>query len=247
MSQGIVVLREQDVQAPDIYISNPTFGGIWPTTTSTLSLGGGSDDNTVTAITWSNNRGGSGQVSPPLDNWYVSGITLYPGTNILTVTAYDAAGNSGTDTLTVNLSDSKTESNNHIPRDCRSHFWRRADSIDSAAGSGLQVAFSVVSGPASISNNVLTLTGAGAVTVEASQSGDALFNPAPSMDVSFNVVRADQSVDFTAVPDKSAGDAPFALTAADEFRLAGVFQRCFPARRSVDTQQQAHLGLVPAR
>jgi hypothetical protein len=54
----------------------------------------------VTQVTWSNDRGGSGTASGTT-SWTVSGITLQSGANVLTVTARDAAGNTGTDTLTV--------------------------------------------------------------------------------------------------------------------------------------------------
>ena len=88
---GLVVLREQDIQVPSVYITNPTFSPVYTNATSTISLGGGSDDNQgVTAITWANNRGGSGSVNAPFDNWFVSGVALQPGTNLLTVTAFDA-------------------------------------------------------------------------------------------------------------------------------------------------------------
>jgi hypothetical protein len=48
--------------------------------------------------------------------------------------------------------------------------------------------------------------------VEASQPGNDSFNPAPPVDVTFNVAKADQTVAFAPVPDKSAGDPPFALS-----------------------------------
>ena len=54
----------------------------------------------VTAITWSNDRGGSGSASPTV-TWTVENIPLQLGQNVITVTALDAAGNSATDTLTV--------------------------------------------------------------------------------------------------------------------------------------------------
>jgi len=99
---GVVVLQEQDIQPPEVFITTPWSLPICTNVTSSVNLGGGSDDNVgVTAMTWVNNRGGSGQVSPPFDNWYVTGIPLCPGTNVLTVAAFDAAGNSGSDTLTV--------------------------------------------------------------------------------------------------------------------------------------------------
>ncbi len=55
----------------------------------------------VTQVTWSNDRGGSG-VASGTTSWSVTGIALQSGSNVLTVTARDAANNVGTDTLTVN-------------------------------------------------------------------------------------------------------------------------------------------------
>jgi len=95
--------------------------------------------------------------------------------------------------------------------------------LAAAAGSRLPVSFSIVAGPASVSNNVLSLLGAGTVTVQASQSGNDFFNPAPPVDVSFNVAKADQAIAFGAVPDKSAGDPAFALNATASSGLPVYF------------------------
>jgi hypothetical protein len=51
-------------------------------------------------VTWSNDRGGSGTATGS-SSWSVTGITLQSGANIITVTGRDAAGNTGTATLTV--------------------------------------------------------------------------------------------------------------------------------------------------
>lgn len=58
------------------------------------------------------------------------------------------------------------------------------------ASSGLPVAFSVKSGPATLSSGMLTLTGTGMVTILASQAGNATYDPAPAMERTFNVVTA---------------------------------------------------------
>lgn len=61
-------------------------------------------------------------------------------------------------------------------------------SVFGTASSGLPVSFSIVSGPATLSGNTVSLTGqTGQVVVRASQSGNAQFNPAPDVDRSFNV------------------------------------------------------------
>jgi hypothetical protein len=73
-----------------------------------LALGGTTADNVgVTQVTWSNNRGGSGTACGTT-TWSTGGIALQSGSNVLTVTARDAAGNASTDTLTVTLTGSVT-------------------------------------------------------------------------------------------------------------------------------------------
>lgn len=57
-----------------------------------------------------------------------------------------------------------------------------------SATSGLPVSYTVVSGPATWSAGVLTLTGAGTVTVEASQPGDDLFLPAAPVQQTFSAI-----------------------------------------------------------
>ncbi len=67
-------------------------------------------------------------------------------------------------------------------------------SAAATASSGLPVTYSIVSGPATISNTVVTITGAGIVTVGASQPGDATYDVAPMVPQSFNVNPAALSV-----------------------------------------------------
>jgi hypothetical protein len=59
--------------------------------------------------------------------------------------------------------------------------------VSATASSGLSVNFSILSGPATISGNTVTLTGIGTVTLRASQAGDTTYNPAPNVDRTFTV------------------------------------------------------------
>ncbi len=59
--------------------------------------------------------------------------------------------------------------------------------LSATASSGLTVSFSLVSGPADLSGNQLSLTGVGTVTVRASQAGDASYEAAPDVDRTFTV------------------------------------------------------------
>jgi autotransporter-associated beta strand protein len=65
-----------------------------------------------------------------------------------------------------------------------------AITLSASASSGLPVAFSLVSGPASLSSNVLSLTGVGTVVVRASQAGNADYTVAANVDQSFTVAKA---------------------------------------------------------
>ena len=98
-----------DTEDPTITITDPVSSSSFETAENSIDLGGTASDNLeVTEITWSNNRGGNGSASGTA-NWYVSTITLQEGNNVITVTSHDAAGNMGTDTLTVTFIPPDTE------------------------------------------------------------------------------------------------------------------------------------------
>jgi len=99
-----VTYTPPDTQNPIITITSPTSSSTYPTSNNTITISGTSSDNRgVTSVTWSNNRGGSGSASGTT-SWTISNIPLTCGKdNIITLTAKDAAGNSGTDTLTINV------------------------------------------------------------------------------------------------------------------------------------------------
>lgn len=87
---------------------------------------------------------------------------------------------------------------------------RRSDApafaLGATATSGLPVSFAIVSGPAVLSGDSLTLTGTlGTVTVRASQSGDTVHAAAPDVTVSFDVAAAGLSVFFGPIVDVASG------------------------------------------
>ena len=94
-------IAQSDTSAPTVTITSPASGATYSSATSALSLGGTASDSIgVTQVTWSNDRGGSGTASGTT-SWSVASIALQTGSNVITVTARDAAGNTSTDTLTV--------------------------------------------------------------------------------------------------------------------------------------------------
>ncbi|MDE3068084.1 MAG: hypothetical protein KGJ60_11110 [Verrucomicrobiota bacterium] len=95
-----VIYSPPDTMPPIISITSPTTGAAYATNVSSLDLGGTASDNVgVTQVTWSNNRGGGGTATGTT-TWSVAGVALQNGTNVITVTAHDAAGNTGSATLT---------------------------------------------------------------------------------------------------------------------------------------------------
>jgi hypothetical protein len=103
---SVVVTAQQggpspDTTPPTCAIASPTTSSAYATSSSSMALGGTASDNVgVTQVTWANDRGGSGTASGTT-TWTVASIALQSGANVVTVTARDAAGNTGTDTLTV--------------------------------------------------------------------------------------------------------------------------------------------------
>jgi len=86
--------------------------------------------------------------------------------------------------------------------------------VSAAASSGLPVSFSIVSGPATVSGDTVTLTGAGSVTVRAAQAGNGDYAAAADVDRSFAVAKAGQTITFDVLAGKTYGDAPFGVSAA---------------------------------
>lgn len=60
--------------------------------------------------------------------------------------------------------------------------------LSATSSSGLPITYTVLSGPATLSGNVLTFTGAGTVTVSASQVGNGTYASVPGVTQSFTVV-----------------------------------------------------------
>jgi cyclophilin family peptidyl-prolyl cis-trans isomerase len=80
-----------------------------------------------------------------------------------------------------------------------------------AASSGLPVTLKVLSGPAAISSNTVSLTGAGLVTLAANQGGNNTYMAAPQVTTSFSVAKGNQGITFEALTNRTYGGAPFAI------------------------------------
>jgi hypothetical protein len=96
--------------------------------------------------------------------------------------------------------------------------------LSATASSGLAVGFTVTSGPGSIGGGAtLAFTGAGPVSIVASQAGDATWKSAPNVTNTFKVTKANQSITFPAIPDQVA-TSRVSLAAASDSGLAVRFR-----------------------
>ncbi len=90
-----------DTRPPVLALTSPTGGASYDTTTTPLALAGtATDDTGVVEVSWRNDRGGSG-IATGTASWQIPAVDLMPGTNTITITARDAAGNTASLTLTV--------------------------------------------------------------------------------------------------------------------------------------------------
>ena len=86
-----------------------------------------------------------------------------------------------------------------------------AVTLAATASSGLAVSFAVASGPASLAGTALTFTGAGSVSIVASQAGNATYNAAPNVTNVFDVAEPKLApvLSKSAVNVREAGEGRF--------------------------------------
>ena len=84
--------------------------------------------------------------------------------------------------------------------------------LTASATSGLPVSFSLLGGPAILTGSEVQVTGAGPVTLQANQTGDAFYLPAAPVNQAFNVITAAtlkyRGQSRTLLRDESTRDAP---------------------------------------
>lgn len=99
-----------DTEAPRVAFITPNGSPFYTTANSILINGKAYDNVGVVRVTWANSlTGGTGTADTMPDqpgtlNWSVTALPLSQGANIITVTAYDAAEHSGSQSVTVQAS-----------------------------------------------------------------------------------------------------------------------------------------------
>lgn len=115
--------------------------------------------------------------------------TSHVGSNTVTLTVQDASGNKGTGSATVTVIEREEQVITFNALADKS-YGDSDFSLSATSDSGLPVSYSILSGPASINNNTVTITGVGVVTIEASQPGDSEYKPATSVQQTFTINKA---------------------------------------------------------
>jgi Fibronectin type III domain/Glucodextranase, domain B/Bacterial Ig domain len=97
-----VTYTAQTTNAPTVQIAAPTNADTYDTNSGFVVLRGtASSDRDITRVTWTTNRGHRGTASGT-ENWSITGTLPSTGLWVVTVTAYDATGQSAQDALTIN-------------------------------------------------------------------------------------------------------------------------------------------------
>ncbi len=107
--------------------------------------------------------------------------------------------------------------------------------LSGSASSGLNVIFSVVSGPITIAGTTVTINGAGTATVAANQSGDGDYNAAVEVTRTFSISKADQIITIDPIADKLTTDGPFDVSATVNTGLSLDYSVTGPASTSGNT------------
>ncbi|MEQ8629556.1 T9SS type A sorting domain-containing protein [Ekhidna sp.] len=115
--------------------------------------------------------------------------------------------------------------------------------LEATASSGLDVSFQLISGPASLDGDQLTITGVGTVQVRAEQSGNIDYEPAPSVLQTFDVEKASQTITFSTLETKTYGDDSFILSATGGASSSPVsFESSNPDVATVDGNEVTIVG-----
>jgi hypothetical protein len=86
--------------------------------------------------------------------------------------------------------------------------------LQATSSVGLPITYEVISGPATINNNTLTITGLGAITVRASNAGTNSYSSAYVIQSFTASLKQQQTISFAQPADKAYGDAPFLITSS---------------------------------
>ena len=171
----------QTLQVSNIGNQQLTVSGLAISPNFTQQPSGGSDCSSTTQLT-----GGGGCEIAVAFSPTISGVIN--GTVGLT----DNALNNPSSQQTVSLTGTGTQAQQQpqtitFPNPGTQAYGVAPITLTATASSGLPVSYTVLSGPATVNGSLLTITGAGSVTVQANQAGNSQWQPAPPVNDTFTV------------------------------------------------------------
>ncbi len=94
------------------------------------------------------------------------------------------------------------------------------------SSSNLPLSYKIVSGPAKVKKDSITLTGeVGKVTLQITQPGNEIYEPAKNVDLSFEVTaKANQIISFAKIEQKTLAERTFTLSATTTSGLPIIYQ-----------------------
>jgi hypothetical protein len=191
-----------------------TYGGT-TTLSATLTSGGNGVTGKTISFTLNGNAAGSaatnGSGVATLSNVSLSGINAgsYPsgvGASFAGDGSY--VSSSGANTLSIGKA-SQTISFGPLSGKT---YGDPPFTVSATASSGLAISFGA-SGNCTVSSTTVTITGAGSCTITASQPGDSNYLPASSVQQTFAIAKANQTITFGPLADKTTSDPPFPVNA----------------------------------
>ncbi len=171
----------QTLQVSNIGNQELAVSGLALSTTFTQQASGGTDCSSSSQLT-----GGGGCaiaiIFTPATSGVVNGTMTLTDNTLNTPSSQQTVSLTGTGVLVQQQPQTIT-----FPNPGTQTYGVAPITLTATATSGLPVSYTVLSGPAVVSGNVLTITGAGSVTVQANQPGNYAWLPAPPVNDTFTV------------------------------------------------------------
>jgi uncharacterized repeat protein (TIGR01451 family)/uncharacterized delta-60 repeat protein len=145
------------------------------------------------------------------------------GSHVITIRATDNCGATTDVSFTLNVSKGSQTITFSALAD--KTFGDADFNVSATSDSGLAVSLAASANctVTSPSPGTVHITGAGSCTITASQAGDSNYNAAPDVQQSFNIAKANQTITFNALSDKTFGDADFSVSATASSGLSVSF------------------------
>jgi uncharacterized delta-60 repeat protein len=211
-----------DDAAPLFTSSAPPNGTFNQAYTHTFTASGSANGSSTVTF---NKTAGTFPPGLTLSSGVLSGIPTTPGTySNIEMTASNGVSPDATQTYSITIAKADQTINFSA---LSNKTFGDADFTVSATGggSGNPVTFTASGNCTSSGTNGSTthITGAGSCTVTASQTGNSNYNAASPVDRSFSVAKADQTISFGALSNKTFGDPDFTVSATASSGLSVSF------------------------